>query len=369
MKKITFNKLQSKGFSLVEILITTLILGVGLVGTAKFQGSIVKSSSQSKQQVEAVNYAKAKMEEILHFSTAAQFESLIDSGTDDVADEDEHEGVSAVYTVKWSVTQSANSRGADVALKVSWGEGESVFVSTVVSNTTPSLLMLTTQAALRDPTTDPVFIPTVFPSIDPNFVSNIDNVCRCNAAGNSVAFNHKYQGKKSNFVRVSGDGGGMEGSWYDNDGDGSDDDESSSQEEPIVGQSVECDLCCATTEVVASAERAEKYYAQLEEMFMKKVRFGGDQVIGRNGFDPRHLIKGYQTNSLDEDMKKFLSKASDDHDWSSDDGTEDSNVNNYAYEAVCGVNYDPAPEPTVDVPAPKPIPKSTRCVYHRKNKD
>ena len=368
--KLTLNKHLSKGFSLVEILITTLILGVGLVGTAKFQSNIVQSSSQSKQQVEAVNFAKAKMEEILHFSTAKQFESLIDSGADDVDDVDEHEGESAMYAVKWTVTKTDNSRGANVALKVSWGEDESVFVSTVVSNTTPSLIMLTTQAAPRDPLTDPIFIPTVFPSIDPGNPANGENVCRCNSAGKAVAFNDAYQGKKSNFVRVSDDdGGGMEGHWYDKDGDGSDDDESSSYEAPIVGKTPECDLCCESAEVVASAERAEKYYAQLEAMFMKKVRFGGDQVIGSNGFDPRFLIKGYRSNSIDEDIKKYLSKASDDHDWSSDDGVDDSNQNNYAYKAVCGINYDPAPEPTVDVPNPKPIAKSTRCVYHRKDKD
>jgi len=391
--KFTLGKHQSRGFSLVEVLVTTLILGVGLAGAAKFQVDVIKSSSQSQKQVEAVNFAKAKMEELLHFSTAEQYEAMLTS-TGDVVVEGEngehstYEGSNALYTVNWKITESDNTRGAKVTLKVNWGESDNVYLSTIVSNTTPSLMTLTTHAPARDPVTDPIFLPVVFPVVDPSNVENSENICKCNGS-TAVAFNSRQPqpGRNSFFVRVSDDerdGGGMSGSWYDYDDDGDDDEESHSEQKPVAAPTEGCDLCCESANAVAQAdqlEQAEKYYAQLEALLMKKVRFGGDQVIGSNGFDPRYLRKGYQTNNLEDDIKKYLINAGDDHesssDWSSDgwgDGDDDDSYTegtDYSFTAACGYNYDPPPPPTpAEVSAgtkPKPVPKSTRCIFYRGN--
>lgn len=377
--KLSFNKHHTRGFSLVEILITTLILGVGMVGAAKFQGSIVQSSKLSQQQVEALNIAKALIEPTLHFSTAAQYETFLAMGDGD----DDVEGSTDTYNAEWSIDKIDNGRGANVTLSVNWGAGESIYLSTIVSNSTPSFIMQSTHAAPRDPVADPVFVPVTFPAVNPSNPANSENICRCNG-GTAVAFNSlrpKYA-KHSNFVRVSGDyEGGMMGSWYDSDGDGEDDEESHSYEQPISGATEECNLCCDTANAAAKAdfiEQAEKYYAQIEALLMKKVRFGGDQVIGSNGFDPRFLRKGYQTHNLTDDINKFLRKSSGDSwgswggDWSSwGDGTDsdDSDSSSYTFTAACGINYDPPPPPTPEQEAanikPKPIPKSTRCMYYR----
>ena len=360
---LIIKKHQTKGFSLVEILITTLILSVGIIGAAKFQSSLIKTSTLSHQQVEAVNIAKSLIEPTIHFSTSKQYEDFLALGTG----ETEVTGAIDTYKGQWSIEKTDNSRAANVTLSVSWGENESIYLSTIVANTTPSMIVQTTHAPTRDPVIDPVFPPIIFPAVNPNNPANSENICRCNG-GTAVAFNdipNNESGRDSNFVRVSGDGG-MMGNWYDNDGDGSDDDESDSDEIAIRGASEECDLCCDSANALGQTEKAEKYYAQLEAMFMKKARFGGDQVIGDNGFDPRYLIKGYQTQNLDDDIAKYLDKAGS-YDWGADDDSDDSDPSTYTFTAACGIDYDPAPAPTVAVPDPKPKPKSTRCIYFRNN--
>jgi len=363
MMNLTIKKRKAKGFSLIEILVTAIILSVGMVGASKFQGSIIQKSTLSHQQVEAVNIAKSLIEPTIHFSTSKQYEDFLALG----AGESNVDGTIDTYKGQWSIAKTDNSRAANVTLSVGWGENESIYLSTIVSNTTPSMIVQTTHAPTRDPAIDPVFKPIIFPAVNPTNPANSENICRCNG-GTAVAFNDipkNQPGQDSNFVRVSGDGG-MMGKWYDNDGDGNDDDESDSDERAIRGASEECNLCCDSANALGQAEKAEKYYAQLEAMFMKKVRFGGDQVIGNNGFDPRYLIKGYQIHKLDDDIKKYLGKASS-YDWGADDDSDDSDASAYTFTAACGIDYDPAPAPTVAVPSPKPKPRSTRCIYYRNN--
>jgi len=356
---------HNQGFSMVEVLATSLILAIGLIATAKLQVDIVQNTTRSQQQVEAVNLAKSLIEQNLHISTAKQFDNLVANG----GGHNTTEKTSANFLSAWAINKGDNGRSANVTMNISWDQSESIFLSTILSNTTPAALTMTSQAPPRNPAIDPPLLPLVFPAVDPANPSNTENICRCNGS-TAVAFNETSVAR-SNFVKVSGDGGGNYGDWYDHDNDGADDD--SSEQVPVSGATAECNLCCESANAAAKADLVEKYYAKLEKQFMKKVRYEGDQVIGNNGFDPRYLLKGFKTNDLQEDIKKFLSKASGDgdYDWSSwgdGDKHDDSDHDSFTFTASCGFTYDPPPPPTVEEPKPKPVPKSTRCIYYRGNK-
>jgi prepilin-type N-terminal cleavage/methylation domain-containing protein len=360
MLPLTLKINKSNGFTLVEVLVTAIILSIGIVSATRFQSDIVTSSRVSKERVEALSFARTKMDDILHFSTAKQFESIIlsEGGTE------QFQGTTALYTATWVITKTDNTRGANVELKVSWGDDQSTFLTTIVSNTTPSAITLSVQAPDRDTVTDPLNEFNIFPSVNPINPVNSENICRCQG-GVAVAYNSQ-PGLSSNFVRVS-EGGGMKGDWYDYDDDGIEDDESSNDEEPITGATTECNLCCTSANAAANAENALKYYAKLEAQFMKKARYIGDQVLSSQRINPQYLIKGYQKNSQNNDIQKFLLNASEEHDWSSDDGIDDIDPATYDFTAACGINYDPPDAPTVIEPKPKPKPKSTRCIYYRNN--
>ncbi len=58
----------SRGFSMIEVLISVVILGFGLLALAALQTTIIRSSSESKAQTIALGLAKDKVEELRNYS-------------------------------------------------------------------------------------------------------------------------------------------------------------------------------------------------------------------------------------------------------------------------------------------------------------
>jgi len=59
---------QIKGFSLIEVLIALLVLSVGLLALGVFQGSLLRSASDSVARAEAVALAEEKLEDLRSFT-------------------------------------------------------------------------------------------------------------------------------------------------------------------------------------------------------------------------------------------------------------------------------------------------------------
>jgi prepilin-type N-terminal cleavage/methylation domain-containing protein len=56
-----------KGFGLLEVLITILVLGVGMIALAKLQGIVLREGSYAKARSVAVNLAQGKLEDLRGF--------------------------------------------------------------------------------------------------------------------------------------------------------------------------------------------------------------------------------------------------------------------------------------------------------------
>ncbi len=62
--RITSSRLNNQGFSLIEILISLLIISGGCLALTKFQALILNSNAQLKQSNEAVAIAEATIEQL-----------------------------------------------------------------------------------------------------------------------------------------------------------------------------------------------------------------------------------------------------------------------------------------------------------------
>ena len=56
------------GVSLIEVLITLVVLGMGLMSLAKFQGTVMKDNSMGKERTVAIHLAQQKLEDLRNFS-------------------------------------------------------------------------------------------------------------------------------------------------------------------------------------------------------------------------------------------------------------------------------------------------------------
>ncbi|MBI3343314.1 MAG: prepilin-type N-terminal cleavage/methylation domain-containing protein [Gammaproteobacteria bacterium] len=59
---------KNKGFSLLEVLITLIVLGMGLISLAMFQGAVTKDSSLAKERSIAVYLAQQKIEDLRNYA-------------------------------------------------------------------------------------------------------------------------------------------------------------------------------------------------------------------------------------------------------------------------------------------------------------
>ncbi len=104
------------GFSLLEVLIAIVVLGVGLLGIAKIQGTTMLNSAESGMQTHAVNLAQEKIEEFRHYANKSVYTAYATNaiGTDTV-------GENATFNRTWTISDCPNSVICkQVSVKVAW---------------------------------------------------------------------------------------------------------------------------------------------------------------------------------------------------------------------------------------------------------
>lgn len=125
-----------RGFTIIEVLITLLIMSGGLLALASFQGVIFGANAVSIERSEATMLAEQKIDEFRAYRDLSAYASIV-TGSDSVT------SGSAVYTRSWVVTGYVSPARKQIALNVSWTDSsndlQSVKLDTVIASNDPKL--------------------------------------------------------------------------------------------------------------------------------------------------------------------------------------------------------------------------------------
>ena len=159
-----FTKSQ-KGYSMVEVLVTMLIVPFGLLGVAKFQSNIMVVGAETKTRTEALYAAEQKIEEIRTFANTTSYNGIAD-GNDIVS---ANPGSNATLNRSWSITNSSSPNYKTITVDVAWtGSDEqpkSVTLTSYVSMADP---VMSGKLVLADTTPTPVTPLPSDPTPDPD---------------------------------------------------------------------------------------------------------------------------------------------------------------------------------------------------------
>lgn len=131
-----------RGVGLIEVLITLVVIGGGLLAVGRMQGGLMSSSADLKAQSEAIRLAEAKLEEMRLNATLARdcgraivpgdYAALSSSTQDETFN-----GVNATFTRSWTVTAATSPDRQEVAVTVSWannsGDEQATTLETLIS--------------------------------------------------------------------------------------------------------------------------------------------------------------------------------------------------------------------------------------------
>ena len=132
MRHLRLKSAQQHGFSLIEVLIALVLLGVGLLGLARLQLSMLGGTAESVLHDSAVRLAEDKLE-VLRFELAAGQTPLAGS------DETQVDEVTLRRTWTWSV--DANGL-AETTITAKWRDpktGDELALSIPARLTTPAM--------------------------------------------------------------------------------------------------------------------------------------------------------------------------------------------------------------------------------------
>nr|WP_294865818.1 prepilin-type N-terminal cleavage/methylation domain-containing protein [uncultured Pseudogulbenkiania sp.] len=124
---------RQRGFSLLEILITLVVLGGGLLAVGNLYGKVMNGSAAAKERSEAVVQAEKKLDELRYTAYAS-----IASGSDSV-NAATGSGSSANYSRRWTITASTSPAYKDVVVTVSWTDSRNQSQSAVLTSRISSI--------------------------------------------------------------------------------------------------------------------------------------------------------------------------------------------------------------------------------------
>jgi len=114
---IQFN--STKGVGLIEVLVATVVISMGLLSLASMQGNFLSESGTNKAKAEAQILAEQKIEEFRNVITTTEF-SVLGNGTDNIT------GTNASFTRTWAVADAASGpERKTIRVRVAW-DSESI---------------------------------------------------------------------------------------------------------------------------------------------------------------------------------------------------------------------------------------------------
>jgi type IV pilus modification protein PilV len=137
-----------KGIGLIEVLITTVVVAVGLLAVAALQGKFASSSGGSKTKAEALVLAEQKLEELRNNVTVTGYRDLNADGVADAATfiaSDSPVGSNATFARSWTITdvappvppfETGDPKLRKISVQVGWdgnGDGDSTDADEIVN--------------------------------------------------------------------------------------------------------------------------------------------------------------------------------------------------------------------------------------------
>jgi type IV pilus modification protein PilV len=118
-------KMQSRtehGFSLIELLVAIVVLAVGLVAIAKFQGRLMAGSDFAKARTEATIIAQDQIETLRAYegvsgSAGLDYDEIL-NGSSTVA------GTNATYSLTWTVSTNTSPDYKTLSMVATWSDRE-----------------------------------------------------------------------------------------------------------------------------------------------------------------------------------------------------------------------------------------------------
>lgn len=102
MKTFGINPSQ-RGFSMIEVMISIVVLGFGLLALAALQTSVIRSSSETKAQTIALQLAKDKIEDLRSFQTLDGYKALTSSASNETLNDVSGDLSGVNFTRSWVV--------------------------------------------------------------------------------------------------------------------------------------------------------------------------------------------------------------------------------------------------------------------------
>lgn len=111
---VFLKQVSQRGFGLIEVLVTLVILTGGLISLMKFQTTLFNVNSQAKQRSEATMRAQQKLDELRSYANLTAYGNIA-TGSDSII------GGDATYSRAWTITSHTTAPiYKEVAITVTW---------------------------------------------------------------------------------------------------------------------------------------------------------------------------------------------------------------------------------------------------------
>ena len=138
---ITSVRKYSRGFLLIEVMITFLLMTIVLIALVKFQVIVLRENNHAKSRTVAVNLAQDKLETLRSFTDSVT-NKAIDNGSDSVGPPGSNAvtiltGLNTIYTRSWSVSGGVTPNDSHMEVIVTWPDekGEETSSTKIMLNT------------------------------------------------------------------------------------------------------------------------------------------------------------------------------------------------------------------------------------------
>jgi len=134
---------KSRGFGLIEILVTLGVLSVGILGVTTLHGVISRQSADNKARTEALSIAQSRLEEMRNYTNSASDLSEFNTLYSDTVGYANSVSITGINATAFTRTENISTSGTvkDVSVKVDWtnpsGDSQQVALNTEFSFVSP----------------------------------------------------------------------------------------------------------------------------------------------------------------------------------------------------------------------------------------